>query len=171
MISACVFTNSGSAPCAIVSAAKVSSLSGLCHLAGGVTHFLVRADARVTHRQIKNVHLCDQGNMDIADFHAKSLFLQITHDTARSIEAKGAPAAQNGSMDPLCRRYRIEDAGFPRRGTAPSDVQACAHSLRVFTEKDCDPGTAGFVFCLSDPYPGKRIQGDLYYIHFLFPPF
>ena len=145
-----ILADRGTAPCAVASVQIIASLF-FRKPAGFIPHGLVGTYVRIPHRQIKDVHLGDQGYMEIAYPDADSLFLQIAHDAARRIQSKGTAAAQNSCVNAPGCRGRVQNAGLPGGRPAAADVEAGCHSPGILTQKDRDPCSALSVFRLTDP--------------------
>ena len=132
MLNAGILAHGRAASRSVVSVAVVSSTL-FCHPACSIAHGLVGTYMGISNRQVENIHLCHQRNMDPPHFDTDPLLFQIAHDTAGCIQSEGASAAENCRVDPLGGCDRVQNTRLPAGRAAPADVKTGSHSCRILT--------------------------------------
>ena len=116
---------------------------------GLVGHRCIRAGVGIPHRQVEQIGLANQRDLRNAHIKADAAFLKVAHHAARSIEPKGAAAAQQNGVDDLGCGRGLEQLALPRGRATAAYIQT--HGRTVFPQQEHRAASARpGVFGLAD---------------------
>ena len=105
----------------------------------------------VADAQVEQGGTADDRDVLIGDRKAAAMLFQIAHDTACRIQAEGAAAGKDHTVDLLDHVFRMQQIGLSGCRSAAADIDTGTHSF--LAEDDRTAGRVCFILCLSDLDP------------------